>query len=303
MPVRLVGKAIDPTDLSSGAIWLAQDITTQKQAEAMLRKAKDAAELANSAKSEFLANMSHELRTPMHAIISFARLGLDRSERPEAQVGKLAHYFQRIDDSAARLLRLLNDLLDLSKLEAMKAAYDWAWNDMGTCAEDVVREYEALLAQRSLHVVVKRESADAKAWFDYAKAMQVIRNLVGNSIKFTPPGREISIVLGNATLPGAGSEGACVPALAVTVQDQGCGIPEQELATIFDKFVQSSKTKSGAGGTGLGLAICREIVAGHGGEIWARNAEGGGAMFTFVLPRGNPRETPAAKQRNEATEV
>jgi PAS domain S-box-containing protein len=302
VPVRLVGKAIDPGDTHSGVIWLAQDITAQKQAEAQLRRAKDEAEQANSAKSEFLANMSHELRTPMHAIISFARLGLERVGRPDIPLAKLELYFQRIDDSAARLLRLLNDLLDLSKLEATKTAYEFGRHDMGACVEDVLKEYEALLGQRQLRVVLRR-CADTMAWFDYAKVMQVVRNLVGNSVKFTPPGRQITVSFAHTTLAPGTAGGRPVDALSVSIRDQGCGIPESELDRIFDKFVQSTTTKSGAGGTGLGLAICREIVLGHGGEIFASNADDGGAVFTFALPRGTHAVAGAIGERIEATEV
>lgn len=302
VPVRLVGKAIDPADTNSGVIWLAQDITAQKQAEAQLRRAKDEAEQANSAKSEFLANMSHELRTPMHAIISFARLGLERVARPEAPLAKLELYFQRIDDSAARLLRLLNDLLDLSKLEATKTAYEFGRHDMAACVEDVLKEYEALLGQRQLRVVLRR-CPDATAWFDYAKVMQVVRNLIGNSVKFTPPGRQITVSFAHTTLGSESGSDAGRDGLSVAIRDQGCGIPESELDRIFDKFVQSTKTKSGAGGTGLGLAICREIVLGHGGEIRASNAEDGGAVFTFSLPRGAPSGATPVGERIEATEA
>jgi signal transduction histidine kinase len=114
---------------------------------------------------------------------------------------------------------------------------------------------------------------------DAAKIQQVVRNLFSNAIKFTPEGGTITVAMHYDT------QGAIV-----TVLDQGPGVPDAELETIFDKFVQSSLTKTGAGGTGLGLAICHEIIASHQGRIWAENHPAGGAKFTFVLPWREPHQ-------------
>ena len=109
--------------------------------------------------------------------------------------------------------------------------------------------------------------------------MQVINNLLSNAIKFSPENSIITAILDNTTLHESNT-----PAVRLRVCDQGMGIPDTELEVVFDKFVQSSKTRTGAGGTGLGLAICKEIIAGHDGRIWASNNETGGACFTFLLP-------------------
>mgnify|MGYP000107824263 CR=1 FL=1 len=128
--------------------------------------------------------------------------------------------------------------------------------------------------------------------FDSTRIIQVIYNLVSNSIKFTPEGKKITISFEQAALPGSFKEE--IPALAVIVQDEGVGIPQNELSKVFDKFFQSSKTKTGAGGTGLGLAICMEIVKEHKGKIWAENNPSGGAKFTFIIPIGSTEEKKEA---------
>jgi signal transduction histidine kinase len=140
-------------------------------------------------------------------------------------------------------------------------------------------------------LVVRLEcgAADARAWCDPHRTAQVVRNLLSNAIKFSPEGGRVQIALDDAQERGR-------PALALTVRDEGMGIPQAELDAVFDKFVQSSKTKSGAGGTGLGLSICRQIVEDHGGRIWAGNNPQGGAFITFVLLREAQQIAPAAGQ-------
>jgi len=233
---------------------------------------------ANLAKSEFLANMSHELRTPMHSIISFANFGVEKIDRVEA--AKLLHYFSNIKKSGSRLLSLLNDLLDLSKFEAGKMSMNRQRTDVAALIGEAIAEVEALARSRAIDVRLS-VTGTAVASLDSMRMLQVLRNLLSNAIKFTPEGGEIRVAC-EAISAGDGAEAG----LKLLVRDTGVGIPEQELETVFDKFVQSSKTKTGAGGTGLGLAICREIVAAHGGTIRASNnpQPETGATFHVWLP-------------------
>jgi signal transduction histidine kinase len=248
-----------------------------------LYEAQQAAERANNAKSEFLANMSHEFRTPMHAILSFSALATDKlgSAPPE----KIRHYLERIHESGSRLLTLLNDLLDLSKLEAGKMEYCMAEHDLQHIVEGVKQELDGMLKNEGVRLNIQPPDGPVLALCDRDRIVQVVSNLLTNALKFTPHGKSITVGF-EASQLAASNDSKTRPAIKVMVTDQGIGIPEDELPTIFDKFVQSSKTKTGAGGTGLGLAICKEIIEGHGGKIWASQNPEGGAVFCFVVPVG-----------------
>jgi signal transduction histidine kinase len=244
------------------------------------------AELANRAKSEFLANMSHELRTPMHAILGFSSLGSNKVGTAANE--KISGYFTRINESGQRLLYLLNDLLDLSKLEAGRMDFDFSENDLQESIKIIADELAPLFLERCLTVDIEPSSVNTYAIYDNEKIEQVIRNLLSNAIKFTPDGMSVLIYFEETLLYSKEdpSEEAAIPAISVSIMDQGAGLPEDELETVFEKFVQSSKTETGAGGTGLGLSISKEIIEGHGGSIKASNrSKGGGAIFTFSLPR------------------
>ncbi len=251
-----------------------------------LEVAKNLAEEASRVKSEFLANMSHELRTPMHSILSFAKLGGRRLTGSDADTEKVGHYLSRVVQSADRLLRLLNDLLDLSKLEAGKMSYDMQSVDLRSMVADTMAEFSEIATGRGVEIVMQQEGIAAPVRCDCVRIAQVLRNLLSNAVRFTPPGGRV--VIGIASIEATGADrdrdGALDDGIRVSVSDDGDGIPPGELEAIFDKFVQSSKTKSGAGGTGLGLSICREIINQHGGSIWAENGLKG-AILRFELPR------------------
>ena len=261
--------AEDSLALQRDTLELAVQVRT-----AELVAARDEAQVANRAKSEFLANISHELRTPMHAILSFARLGAARLGDAEPDTARVQHYLQRIGQSGDRLMTLLNDLLDLAKLEAGRMVYDEADHDLGRLAEAVAAEFEAAARDRNVGVAVTAPEP-ALVRVDSHRMAQVVRNLLSNALRFSPAGGTVRVAV-----EPCGSSAVCL-----SVADQGPGIPEHELEAVFDKFVQSSTTRSGAGGTGLGLAITREIVQHHGGRVWAARGPEGGALFTVQLPR------------------
>jgi len=250
-----------------------QDMVAQKTRD--LVAAKDAAERANDAKSEFLANMSHELRTPMHGVLSFAEIGAHKAAQAERE--KLRHYFENIHASGSRLLHLLNDLLDLSKLESGKTHFNFQSHDLCQIVRNCAEEEEGHLQSNGLALDLRLPAHGAHATFDAPRLMQVVSNLLSNAIKYSPPNGTISVSV--RRLPGK---------LELAVSDQGPGIPAEELETIFEKFVQSSHTSSGAGGTGLGLSICHQIISAHHGAIWANNLAGGGACFVAQLPDTRP---------------
>lgn len=240
-----------------------------------LTEAKLRAEEANNIKSKFLANMSHELRTPMHSIITFSRQGLERIERWNN--AQHTENLELIKSSAERLLALLNDLLDLSKLEAEAVNYNFREHDIVDIVKNSMKSLDSLIQDKQLQASIKAAEDVPLVECDGSKIMQVIINLFSNAIKFTTAGKRIDVeisVQDNSVL--------------IAVIDEGVGIPENELDSIFDKFVQSSKTSTHAGGTGLGLTICKEIILSHNGGIWAENTASGSA-FKVLLPITQPK--------------
>ena len=238
-------------------------------------EARDAALAGERAMSSFIANMSHEIRTPLHGILSFSNFGLKKIET--ADRNKLKNYFQEVHDSGETLLLLLNDLLDLSKLKAGKMMYDYQAADLVQVIQLAAKEFSAMRIEKNISLNIDIPNT-LQGSFDKDKIRQVIRNVLSNSIKFSPTGSTITL---SAVDNGKNY-------FEVMIQDEGPGVPEEELSEIFNPFIQSSKTRSKAGGTGLGLAICKEIIeSGHGGDINARNNAECGATFFISIEKNS----------------
>ena len=242
-----------------------------------LEQARDEAQRANQIKSLFLANMSHELRTPMHGIMGFLNIGLNNPERLSQD--KAIRYFGYIKSCSQRLLLLINDLLDLSKLEAGKMNIVASQSSLEMVAESCIAEQQARLTEANKKVIFLPNSMSGEGRFDPLKIGQVITNFLSNAIKFTPDGEKIDCLIANSELDDK-------PAILFSMRDYGKGIPEGECELIFDDFIQSSESATGAsGGTGLGLAISKHIINSHCGQVWAENHPEGGAVFRFVIPQ------------------
>ena len=250
------------------------DIQYRKEVERSLAEARDLAEAGSVAKSRFLTNMSHELRTPMHAILSFAEIGrTSTSSKPDQ-----ARYFERIEHAGKRLLTLLNDLLDLSRMEADRMSYEKHRHDLGSTIQVAISELSSLISAKKIRVDAPEEGLAVVARFDKARLTQVAVNLLSNAIRFSPQGGVITItLLHKERLP----DGAA--AVGFSVHNQGPDIAAEDLERIFESFVQGRVDGTNPG-TGLGLAISRRIMQDHGGSIRAHNHAEGGAIFTVKLP-------------------
>ncbi len=278
---RVVKTAVSGSDgQPTGILSILMDISEFREAERATQEARDAMEEAFRAKSEFIANMSHELRTPLQSILGFAELGVLRGKREP----RLAEMFDDIHTAGQRMLALVNDLLDVSKIESTVGTIHLEKTDLRGLIRPIARELGPLLMQRQLDLQLHLGSTPLIAKADPVRFQQVIRNILANSIKFSPNGSRIE-VHGHVDAQGD---------IQLSIKDQGTGIPPEELSTIFEAFVQSSKTKDGSGGTGLGLAICKKIIEALGGRIFARNRSTGGASFHIVLPARSAADTMPA---------
>jgi len=255
----------------AGVVGSAIDISRFIEAEQQIREARDAAELANNIKTEFVANMSHELRTPLQSIIGFAEIGLSRSE----DTPRLHGMFNRIFAAGHRMLELVNNLLDLSRLESPVGHLSLIKQNLKPLISNVVNDMQAMARSRKVQLKLQIEDEGLQAAVDAERLQQALRNVLDNALRYSPAE---SVVELRALKDDQG--------IGLSVHDQGPGIPATELESIFAPFFQGSLTKDGSGGTGLGLAICRKIMNAHGGSITAHNHSQGGALFELRLPKG-----------------
>ncbi|UCV03990.1 hybrid sensor histidine kinase/response regulator [Dechloromonas denitrificans] len=276
--IRTVGAAFNEFLAARNDAELALAVSEQQRSRIMasLAEAKEAAETANRAKSEFLANMSHEIRTPMNGVIGMIELARMNPLDAETQ-----EYLRIAQHSAESLLAILNDILDVSKIEAGKLHIEQTPFELRTLVTEVLRLMAPLINEKGLsQQLTWPAELPERLIGDPLRIRQVLLNLIGNAIKFTTQG-SITVDVSFAAKTASGLT------LTVAIADTGIGIAADRLETIFDAFAQADgSTTRNYGGTGLGLTISSQLVELMGGRITAQSRAGVGSTFSFTLPLG-----------------
>jgi len=276
----------DETDGLCGGVVVFRDATQARDARAALLKSKDEAEKANRLKDQFLSTVNHELRTPLNAVLGFAQILAD--QRHGSLNEKQCLYLKNIHDGGRHLLHLINDILDLSRIEAGRFELNMETFPARLLLAEISDPLMILAEKKGQTLAIVAEP-ELLLRGDRKRLSQVLLNLGGNAVKFTPEGKAIEILAQATSSPGAESGTA-----RIEVRDSGPGIPLEEQAQIFESFSQGSVAEGRQEGTGLGLAISKRLVEMHGSRLLLESAPHKGSRFYFDLPIAP--STPPAKE-------
>jgi signal transduction histidine kinase len=259
-------------------------VSMRKYVEGGILKAKSVAESASKAKSEFLANMSHELRTPLNHIIGFTEILIEGSLGTLSEIQ--AEYLSDVLDSSKHLLSLINDILDLSKVESGKLELNSSDIDLELLIENSLVMIKEKALKHGISLNTRYENPPDRFRADERKLKQILYNLLSNAIKFTPDGGDITVSVEQLEDTVISDTEFHRGSVIISVQDTGIGIVKDNLDRVFNPFEQiDSSTNRHAEGTGLGLALTRKLVHLHDGKIWAESeGENRGSTFKFILP-------------------
>jgi len=300
MEGNATGRYIDGKMVATQGIF--RDITERKQAEEALRQKMEELRVAyeklkelDQLKDTFLSTVSHELRTPLTSIKSFSEILLTYEEDRETQ----KEFLNIIKEESDRLTRLINDFLDLSKIEAGRMQWETAELSVAEVIKTAINATQALAAQANLEVKVKISPKLPPVMYDKDRLVQVVTNLLSNAIKFTPQGGRIEV---KAQMRESDKPEKKSDVVVVSVTDSGIGIDPKDHKDVFEKFKQVGDTLTDKPkGTGLGLPICKEIIEHFGGKLWVESQLGKGSTFLFTLPLTQAAgvEAPEAEEAEE----